>query len=202
MKRYLIVYAKRPLAGYAKTRLGATIGAEEAAGVYARLLYAYLLNLLRAGFKETRIELSVASPADAPFFAKAFPELTVRPQVTGDLGQRMAASFKHAFEAGAENVVLTGSDIPGLDAQLVRAAFEALVDSPSVVGPASDGGYYLIGMRAPGANLFHGIKWSSGRVLAQTEQAARAQGLALTRLPERSDLDTADDYRRWQPAPL
>nr|MBC8444702.1 DUF2064 domain-containing protein [Chloroflexota bacterium] len=124
MKRHLIVYAKRPLPGYAKTRLGVVIGAEQAAGVYARLLYGYLLDLLRADLGNARIELSVASSADVPFFAAAFPELAVRPQVTGNLGQRMAASFAQGFAEGAEAVVLTGSDIPGLDSRLVRAAFD------------------------------------------------------------------------------
>lgn len=198
MKRHLIVYAKRPLPGYAKTRLGAVIGAEQAAGVYARLLYTYLLDLLRPDLAETRIELSVASPADAPFFAEAFPELVVRPQIKGDLGQRMKASFEQAFAEGAETAVLTGSDIPGLDAESVRAAFDALESAPVVLGPSNDGGYYLIGMRAPGADLFRGIAWSTARVLTQTEALAQARDLAITYLPKRSDIDVAADWKRWR----
>jgi len=192
------VYAKRPLAHYAKTRLGAVIGAEQAAGVYARLLYTYLLDLLHADLSDVVIELSVASSADVLFFADAFPELIVRPQVEGDLGARMAASFAQAFAAGAEAVVLTGSDIPGLDSSLVGLAFEALTTSPAVIGPAEDGGYYMIGMRAPGASLFEGIEWSSERVLAQTEALARAQDLEFVYLPVRSDVDTAEDLARWE----
>ena len=198
MKRHLIVYAKRPFPGYAKTRLGANIGTEQAAGVYARLLYAYLLDLLHADLADTRIELSVASPADVPFFADAFPELVVRAQIEGDLGARMAASFEQAFAVGAETVVLTGSDIPGLDSQIVRAAFHALETTPVAIAPASDGGYYVIGMRAPGARLFEGIEWSSDRVLAQTEALADAQGLEMAYLPERFDIDTAEEFERWR----
>ena len=198
MKRHLIVYAKRPLPGYAKTRLGVSIGTEQSAGVYARLLYAYLLDLLGADLADIAVELSVASPADVPFFADAFSEWTVRPQVQGDLGQRMAASFARAFAWGAERVVLTGSDIPGLGSQLVRSAFEMLDAAPLVLGPATDGGYYLIGMRAPGASLFEGIAWSSEHVLAQTVALAQAQGLAVVYLPERSDVDTEADLERWQ----
>ena len=200
MKRHLIVYAKRPLPGYAKTRLGAGIGAEQAAGLYARLLYGYLMDLLRADLGNTRVELSLASPADAHFFSAAFPELVVRPQIAGDLGQRMAASFAQAFTEGAEAVVLTGSDIPGLDSQLVCAAFDALSEAPAVIGPARDGGYYLIGMRAPGVFLFDGIEWSTERVLAQTEAAARSHGLRLAYLPELEDVDTGEEYDRWRSA--
>ena len=198
MRRHLIVYAKRPLAGYAKTRLGAAIGAEQAAGVYARLLYTYLLDLLRTDLADTQITLSVASPAGVPFFADAFPELAVRPQVEGDLGQRIATSFAQAFAQGADAVVLTGSDIPSLDAHLVQAAFDALETAPAVLGPASDGGYYLIGLRAPGAPLFDGIEWGTGRVLAQTEALIRAQGISAMYLPEQFDVDTAEELLRFR----
>jgi rSAM/selenodomain-associated transferase 1 len=198
MKRHLSVYAKRPQPGYAKTRLGAAIGTEQAAGVYARLLYTYLLDLMRGGLADTHVELSLASPADVLFFTAAFPELVVRPQVEGDLGQRLTASFAQAFAAGAEAVVVTTSDTPGLDHRLVDGAFRALGTAPVVIGPAADGGYYLIGMRAPGASLFEGVEWSSGRVLAQTRALARAQGLAVASLPEQFDVDTLEDFERWQ----
>jgi len=198
MMRHLIVYAKRPQPGYAKTRLGAAIGAEQAAGVYARLLYTCLLDLLRADLGDTCIELSLASPADVPFFADAFPELVVRPQVGANLGQRLAASFAQAFAAGAGAVVVTTSDTPGLDWRLVDGAFRALETAPVVIGPAADGGYYLIGMCAPGAPLFEGVEWSSERVVAQTRALARAQGLSVACLPEQFDVDTVEGFERWQ----
>jgi hypothetical protein len=194
----LIVYAKRPLPGHAKTRLGAAIGPAAAAGVYARLLYAYLLDLLEADLGETDVVLSVAEPEDVPFFEQAFPELTVRPQVAGDLGQRMAASFEQAFATGAERVVLTGSDIPGLEHWSVAAAFAELVEAPVVIGPAADGGYYLLGMRAPGADLFTGVAWSTEDVLDQTLDRAAAHGLDVAYLPQRVDLDTGADFVWWK----
>lgn len=198
MKKHLIVYVKRPFPGYAKTRLGANIGAEQAAGVYARLLYTYLLDLLHADLADTHIELSVASPVDALFFADAFPELVVRSQIEGGLGQRMAASFTQAFAEGAEVVVLTGSDIPGLNSQTVRAAFHALETAPVAIAPASDGGYYLIGMRAPGVRLFEDIEWSSAHVLRQTKALADAQGIEMAYLPEQFDIDTVEEFKRWR----
>ena len=196
--RHLIVYAKRPLPGHAKTRLGADLGREQSAGVYARLLYGYLLDLARADMPGTSVELSLASRSDVAFFVAAFPEWTVRSQIEGDLGQRMQASFQDAFDQGARSVVLTGSDIPGLNAGVIRAAFQALEVAPAVIGPAADGGYYLIGMRAPGAPLFANMAWSRSQVLAQTEVLAQAHGLTMHHLETRADLDTKVDYRRWQ----
>jgi rSAM/selenodomain-associated transferase 1 len=198
--KHLIVYAKRPLPGYAKTRLAKGIGPEDAAGLYARLLYAYLVDLVGAELEHTSIELSVASPEDVPFFAAAFPELVVRSQVDGDLGQRMAASLTQAFDRGAVSVVLTGSDIPGLDSTLVRAAFQTLETVPVVLGPAADGGYYMIGTRAPNVPLFEGIAWSTERVLEQTTVLARAQGLEVAYLPQLYDVDTIVEYERWRAA--
>ncbi|MGC9398483.1 MAG: TIGR04282 family arsenosugar biosynthesis glycosyltransferase [Anaerolineae bacterium] len=197
MKRHLIVYAKCPLPHNTKTRLGATLGHVEAAGVYARLLYAYLFDLLATVAETARIELSLGHQRDVPFFTRAFPELLVRPQVHGDLGARMAASFDQAFAEGADAVVLTGSDIPGLNGALVQEAFARLETDPAVIGPAEDGGYYLLGLRAPGADLFSDIPWSTADVLACTEARARAHDLTLTRLPLLADIDVEEDYAAW-----
>jgi hypothetical protein len=197
VNRHLIVYAKCPLPGGAKTRLGSTLGHVEAAGVYARLLYGYLFGLLATVAETTQIELSLGHQHDVPFFTRAFPELKVRQQVKGHLGRRMAASFNRAFDEGADAVVLTGSDIPGLNGALIAEAFAHLERNSAVIGPATDGGYYLIGMRAPGADLFSDIPWSTGDVLACTEKRALTQGLTLTRLPMLKDIDVEADYEAW-----
>jgi hypothetical protein len=170
---------------------------EQAAGVYARLIYTYLLDLIDADLG-AMIELSVASDADVPYFAQAFPELTVTAQRAGDLGERMQSSFDRAFSAGHNRVVLTGSDIPGLDSALVRTAFNALEKDTVVIGPAADGGYYLIGMHAPGVPLFGGISWSSDRVLAQTEAMAHQHTHSIAYLEERSDIDVHQDFVQWR----
>ena len=196
-KRALIIYARRPLAGRAKTRLAAAIGAEGAAGVYARLLYDYLLQVVR-GPIGVRLVLSVAAAEDVPFFAQAFPEMEVCPQIEGDLGARMWRSFDMAFSEGAERVVLTGRAIPSLDGALVDSAFRALERASVVLGPAADGGYYLIGLWAPGADLFRGIAWSSDHVLEQTRSLARGLGLEVALLRELRDLDDHDDWCAWR----
>ena len=203
MKQHLIIYAKRPLAHYAKTRLAAEIGGEQAAGVYARLLYTLLVDVACTGLPGTVLELSVAAQDDVAYFECAFPEFLVRPQRDGDLGARMAASFAQAFGEGAESVILAGSDVAGLGAAVLRVAFAAL-ESPStadtlpgIIGPAADGGYYVIGMRAPGAPLFEGIAWSTSTVLAQTEALARVHQVALKRLQPLTDVDVGADYDAW-----
>lgn len=204
MRQHLIIYAKRPVEHLAKTRLGAKIGYEQAAGVYARLLYTLLVNVACADLPNTVLELAVATQDDLAYFQDAFPEFVVSSQVAGDLGARMAASLAQAFEAGARSVVLTGSDIPGLSVALIHQAFTALASSdvsdatPGVIGPAEDGGYYLIGMRAPGAPLFDQITWSTPDVLAQTEAAAHREHVVLTHLPPLADMDVGEDYDAWR----
>jgi hypothetical protein len=203
MRRHLIIFAKRPIAGYAKTRLGRAIGPEASAGVYARLLYGYLHSILCATLAETRITLSLAAPDDVPYFARAFPELEVRSQIQGDLGERMAQAFEQAFAEGADHVVLTGSDIPGLGASIIQRAFQQLSgamqsDSPrGVIGPAADGGYYLIGLTQSCPGLFQEIRWSTDRVLEETQRLARRCGITVAMLSELADIDTGADYDRW-----
>lgn len=197
MKKHLIAYAKRPLPGYAKTRLGEEIGLEESAGVYARFLYRCLLELVALGQDSIHVELSVASEADMAFFRLAFPEFRLSVQVGADLGQRFTRSFQAAFERGAGAVVVIGTDIPDLERSTILSAFAALDENEVVLGPSADGGYYLIGTRAKNANLFECIDWSSEVVLQQTETLIRRQQLTLKFLPALADIDTRADFQRW-----
>jgi rSAM/selenodomain-associated transferase 1 len=193
----LIVYAKRPLPGYAKTRLGAKIGLEESAGVYARYLYRCLLELVDMDCDELSIELSLAAPEDIPFFKLAFPEFQVNAQIGVDLGQRFAHSFRTAFDNGADAVVVIGTDIPDLNQTILQTAFKVLEEKAVVIGPDMDGGYYLIGTRHKTAALFRDIDWSSEFVFQQTERLIQTQGLSLHHLPTLSDVDTEADFQRW-----
>ena len=199
MKNNLVIFAKSPIPGHAKTRLGARIGDQASAGVYARILYQYLLNLAanqnRLSFSVT---LSLASPEDVPFFASAFPEFEVRAQCEGNLGDRMMDSFNTVYRNTTEKVVLTGSDIPGMNFHIIQHAFSALEHHDVVLGPAADGGYYLIAMNAPGYPLFSNISWSTATVLDETLQLIDQHKLSVKLLPEKSDLDTIKDYQNWK----
>lgn len=199
MTNHLIVYAKRPLAGYTKTRLAAGIGAEEAAGVYARLLYS-LLSTIESAVWESHLDktLSLASDADIPFFKSAFPEWKVTAQVKGDLGKRMSTSIQQEFQSGAEKVILIGSDIPFLYPNHIQLALETLKEIDVVFGPTPDGGFYLIGTNIPTLDIFTDIEWSTPTVLAGCVQNAEKQGYSTTNIAELFDMDTKKEYLAWQ----
>jgi rSAM/selenodomain-associated transferase 1 len=198
MKKQVIAFAKKPVAGYAKTRLGETIGFEEAAGVYARLLYHCLLELSSLPEQGIEVELRLASPADIPYFRLAFPEFQTSAQTGADLGERLRDAMRAAFERGADAVLAIGTDIPDLQRDTILDAFAALETADVVIGPCSDGGYYLIGTTRREAELFRGIDWSSAHVLQQSGELVHRQGLTCTTLLTLEDIDTQADFQLWQ----
>ncbi len=115
------------------------------------------------------------------------------PQGDGPLGVRMRAAFRAAFASGARRVVVVGSDLPELSTALLRRAFECLEAREAVVGPARDGGYYLLGLARPLPGIFEGIAWSTPGVLAATLQRLRATGVEPALLEELADVDVAAD---------
>ena len=199
MKNHLIVFAKRPLAGYAKTRLGEKIGLEESAGIYARFLYQSLFELVALDRADIIIELSLASSADVPYFRFAFPEFQISSQTGGNLGQRFTKSFQKAFDQGATAVVVIGTDIPDLNRSILQSAFDALSENDVVIGPDMDGGYYLIGLDKTRPSLFSGINWSTHQVFAQTMAKIREEALTVSQLDPLPDVDTYRDVLNlWQ----
>ena len=120
------------------------------------------------------------------------------PQIEGDFGARKAAASRARLSAGAERVVVIGTDCPEIDEHVIGQAFAALDRADVVFGPAADGGYYLVGMRRLHHELFVGVPWSSERTLDRTLEAARAGALRVHLLSELADIDTAADWRRWQ----
>ena len=185
------MFVRAPEAGRVKTRLAATLGAEGALRVYRRLAE-HTVREARAVDAELRIHFT---PADREHDVRAWlgdgPRYLA--QAEGDLGTRMDTAFRAAFADGAERVVIVGSDLPDLSAALLRRAFEALDQHPAVLGPARDGGYYLLGMRAMIPGVFDGVPWSTDAVLARTLERMRAAGVAPALLPRLADVDEADD---------
>lgn len=120
------------------------------------------------------------------------------PQGSGGLGVRLQRQLQAGFRAGAEQVVVVGSDLPELEPADLLEAFAALEQRPLVLGPAADGGYWLIGLSQPCAALCCGVPWGSAQVLACTEAIASAQGLAWRRLRQQADLDRTADLARWR----
>ena len=120
-------------------------------------------------------------------------DIPCRHQGPGDLGERMQRAFLDAFQRGQTHVVLVGTDIPGLTCEMLSRAFDALRRCPVVLGPATDGGYYLIGARETVPDLFSGIAWGTPMVLHQTIEAARSLDIHPELLDPLSDVDRPED---------
>ncbi|MEM1449059.1 MAG: TIGR04282 family arsenosugar biosynthesis glycosyltransferase [Planctomycetota bacterium] len=183
----LVVLAKEPRPGVSKTRLAAEVG-EEAAALLARALVEDTLDLARAAPADARIV--TYAPADAgPWFERARSWAAVVPQPEGGLGDRMRAAARAAFEDGAGRVVLIGTDAPHVPPTRIREAFDALDEVDVCLGPATDGGYYLIGLAADRSAPFEDVPWSTDEVLQVTRQRCRAAGLSVAELAAETDLD-------------
>ena len=187
----LLVFAKAPRPGEVKTRLARSIGDAAAADVYRRMGRFVVDRLAGVGATVTVCYDPPGAGDEIRAWLGDAPDRYVA-QPSGDLGQRMAHMFERAFEA-ADRVVVIGTDAPSVDAGTVHRALEALESADVVLGPATDGGYYLMGLRAPCPTLFQGISWSTDTVLRDTLARAREAGVRLTWLEVESDVDTADE---------
>lgn len=194
----LAVFAKFPQPGKVKTRLIPALGAEGAAAVHEQMVRHTLDRvgeLRRARAVETSIFCAGTQPAR---FASHFgTDLPCVAQTDGDLGQRMHAAFGHMLRE-AMSAVIIGTDCPDLSSGLISMAFDALRASDLVLGPARDGGYYLIGLRRPVPSLFENMDWSTSTVLASTIERASSLGLCVHLLPTLSDVDEPQDLAGWE----
>ena len=189
----LAVLTRAPSAG-GKTRLFASLRISPDQDLLAALLLDTLDGAVAPG-----VALVVAvTPASACGEVQAIAGgVEVMAQPEGDLGERMRATMTALFARGARVVALIGSDVPHITPATITQAFALAMTDPAalVLGPASDGGYYLIAaQRVP--DVFAGVEWGSGRVLAQTECAAAAQRCRVHRLATIADVDTADDLHQ------
>jgi uncharacterized protein len=193
----IAVFAKEPRPGTVKTRLAATLGAEAAAALHARLVHRTLATATRAF--PGRVELWCAPDASGAFFAECESRFGVRlrTQQGQDLGVRMAHAFEDASRRG-EALVLVGSDCAALEARDLREALELLRSHDAVVAPAEDGGYALIALKAPAPALFLDIAWSGPDVMATTRERAREAGLALAEMRTLWDVDRPEDVARLE----
>lgn len=191
----IVQFAKVPIAGHVKTRLIPAIGKQGALQLHKKLL-THTWQSLNAE-KLASMQLWVDQIDTTNFFANLQP--TVAPlqiQQGVDLGERMSNVIKQALQQ-SEAVVLVGSDCPVLDGPYVCEAFQSLQQGNDVVlGPASDGGYVLIGMRRLYAKVFQGINWGTGQVLEQTRERLVIAGCRWTELEERWDVDRPEDLAK------
>ncbi|MDG2001748.1 MAG: TIGR04282 family arsenosugar biosynthesis glycosyltransferase [Novosphingobium sp.] len=182
----LTIFARFPEAGKAKTRLIPALGPDGAARLYARLLENTLANATKSGLE---IELRVTGGSREAFVALCGDGHEIAQQGGGDLGERLARVPAPA--------IIIGSDAPALDDKMLRQARVALESHEAVIGPASDGGYYLIGFTRPIPFAFSAMAWSTPEVLPETLRRLEANGIEPALLPVLGDIDRPEDLAQW-----
>jgi uncharacterized protein len=193
-RQKLIVFVKAPRPGSVKTRLAQSLGAQAACDAYRFLVDRALVQLTSLG----NVELCF-SPDDALDEIRPWlrTNWVAAAQGGGTLGERLIRAFRNAFADGCTSVVAIGSDCPEVTTLDLFEAWNSLETQDVVVGPASDGGYWLIGLNAPSDGIFEKIDWSTPRVFEQTMQWIRANGKSYHLLRELSDVDTEDDWKAY-----
>jgi rSAM/selenodomain-associated transferase 1 len=190
----LIIFAKAPILGGVKSRIAASVGPEKALEIYQAILGELFASLAPVKNVQVRVTPDASEPELAVLCDSNW---TFSPQGEGDLGARLHQAFAEAFEQEMGPVVIIGSDCSEVTPGDIYDAFAALSTHDLVLGPALDGGYWLIGLRQPCAALFDRIDWSSPRVLTQTLQSAQDRNLQIKLLRKLSDIDTMDDWNRY-----
>jgi rSAM/selenodomain-associated transferase 1 len=211
-RRQLVVLARWPAPGRCKRRLAASIGSSIRAAAVQRQLTDHTLAVAARAAASCPAQLSLAVDGLGPRASRRWqqqlqassgcPNLQVVPQGSGNLGCRMHSQLRRCFAAGTEQVVLIGTDLPGLEPGDLEEAFLQLNQAPLVLGPALDGGYWLIGFNRAGflegsRRLMSGIDWGSDQVLQQSLKQAAQLALPVALLRQQSDLDTAAGLSPW-----
>ncbi|MBI2346103.1 MAG: TIGR04282 family arsenosugar biosynthesis glycosyltransferase [Deltaproteobacteria bacterium] len=193
----LILFAKYPTPGHVKSRLAAAIGAERAAVLYKEMVETVVCRTDPAtdcaGYERT---LCFDPPNRAADFKRWLPQIhDQRPQGSGDLGRRMCSALQECFTDNSRLCII-GTDCVELYSSVIRQAFDQLDAHDLVIGPATDGGYYLLGMNHLIPELFEGIAWSTDLVFAQTIAAAEHLQLQVAVLQTLTDIDTIRDFEK------
>ncbi|GAB2877839.1 TIGR04282 family arsenosugar biosynthesis glycosyltransferase [Microbulbifer echini] len=195
----LVVMAKAPLPGYAKTRLIPALGERGAASLAERLLQHTLAESVRADIGP--VELHVAPDSRHPFWQSLPMPLGVslHDQSTGDLGHRLWQAVKNTC-AVSQGLLLLGTDCPALDAERIREAAAMLTHTDAVMHPAKDGGYTLLGLKRMHSRLFEDIDWSTEVVAQQTMERLQECAMHCQMLEVLADIDEPEDLRYLPPA--
>lgn len=194
----LVIFLKAPRPGAVKTRLAAALGPDGACEAYVQLVET-LLHRLRS---RPDVELRFA-PDDAAGEVRPWmrPGWRLEPQGRGDLGDRLLRAVESALHGGCDHVVVIGADCPEVSSRDIDKAGELLREGKAdvVLGPASDGGYWLIALKKPMAELFLSMPWSTDRVFVETVSRAKARGLSVKELRTLTDVDQLEDWEAVRP---
>ncbi len=201
----ILLFVKAPEKGHVKTRLAASLGDDAALELYSCFVEDIVDVVEKTGVP-VRIHVH-PSKAQSAVTRWLGPSRLYRPQQGHDLGQRMEHALRQAFTDGVSRAVLIGSDIPDLTPDILCEALDALRTTDSALGPAHDGGYYLVGFRKETflPEVFHGIAWSTDSVYKSTIDLLRNAGRTIHYLPQLRDIDTVDDLiifkQKWEAEP-
>lgn len=198
-KQHLIIFTRYPEPGKTKTRLIPALGAVGAANLQ-RKMTEHTIFQVRELQKTTDISWEVRFAGGNSQLMQDWLgyDLTYQCQGDGDLGSRMARSLAHAFQSGAAQVIIIGIDCPSINCYILNQAFKQLHTHDLTLGPAIDGGYYLIGLCRLIPELFVNINWGSSQVLQQTLNIAEKLKISLSYLPPLADVDIPEDLPIWE----
>lgn len=196
----LILFTRYPIAGQTKTRLIPYLGAEQAADLQ-RKMTEFIVDTTRPLQIRDRLSLEVHFAGGSLRQMQRWlgPKLAYRPQQGCNLGDRLHHAFSQGFQADAERIVVIGSDCPAISAHHLEQAFHQLKSHDLVLGPAQDGGYYLVGLSRSCAELFQNIAWGTERVFNQTAKTATQLNLSWTTLETLCDVDRPEDLATFAP---
>jgi len=187
------VFVKHPVPGQVKTRLATALGEQRAAELYASFLADIVARFRTVGGRRLLCYTPNDQDAVDYFLPLAQQDYELWPQPDGPLGVRMTAFFDEFLGAASGRAVIIGSDSPTLPRELVDQAYERLGEQDCVLGPAVDGGYYLVGQRVCSRPIFESVVWSSPQALEQTVAQIAATGARLGLLQPWYDIDTPED---------
>ncbi len=201
-KNAVIIFTKFPAPGLVKTRLIPALGAQGAADCQRRMseqIVRQARELQR--YRTTDLQIHYQGGKTKMMAAWLGDDLDYYPQRGDNIGCRMAAAFQQAFAAGNQRIILAGSDCPALTAAILHSALNKLKQLDLVLGPAMDGGYYLIGLNRPCPALFTELSWGTSKVLAETLKKAGEQGLSVNLVDTLYDIDRPEDLRYFHNYP-
>ena len=198
-KKHLIIFTRYPQPGKTKTRLIPALGVEGATNLQ-RQMTEFTLSKVKKFQESAAISFEIRFTGGNLQLMQNWlgTELNYLLQGEGDLGKRMENSFLSAFNKGAQEVVIIGIDCPDISAEVLAQAFEKIHNCDLLLGPAVDGGYYLIGLKRAIGELFINIDWGTAKVLQQTVDIAQQLNLSVGYLPTLADVDRPEDLPIWE----
>lgn len=194
MKNGIIIFQKNEELGKVKTRLAASIGDEGALEAYQQLT-SFTHRILKESFAKKILFFSSYIPQDIKKYQGNY---SFEVQSEGGLGEKMKDAFRRIFNSGFEKLVIVGTDCPEISNEIIKEAFLQLENNDVVIGPANDGGYYLLGMNKLVNGVFEDIPWSTDEVANLTKDYLELNNFSYSLLPILSDIDYEEDWDKFK----